>query len=121
MLDEVQGFGFPFQIDPRTGGVAWSRGRDKIRQNVRIILETRQGERPMLRDFGSRIPSLVHDINDDVLADIARRQAQEALLQWEPRVLITDLATQQDEGEVQLRIRYVHPSNTLRDEVVLML
>jgi len=54
MLDDVRGFGFPFRIDSKTGGVAWGEGTDKIRQNVSVILNTRLGERPMLREFGSR-------------------------------------------------------------------
>ena len=44
-----------------------AEGEDKIRQNVRLILGTRLGERPMLRDFGTRMPGLVHDPNDEVL------------------------------------------------------
>ena len=44
----------------------------------------------MLRDFGTRLRSLVHDPNDDVLADIAEKQAREALLRWEPRIVVTD-------------------------------
>ena len=89
-FDDVRGLAFPFRIDPETGRIAMSGGDDKIRENVRLILGTRLGERPMLRNFGTRIRSLVHDPNDDVLADIAEKQAREALLRWEPRIVVTD-------------------------------
>ncbi len=119
MIEDVRGAAFPFRIDPETGAVAWASGHKKIRQNIRIILGTRHGERPMLRQFGSRVHSLVHDVNDDVLADLVQRQAQQALLQWEPRVLIIDSQVDQSEGELRLRLRYRHTTEPVADEVVL--
>lgn len=121
MIDDVQGAAFPFRIDPATGGVAMARGRDKIRQNVRAILGTRVGERPMLRDFGTRIPSLVHDANDDVLADLLQQQARQALLQWEPRILVTGMQVEQNEGEARLRLSYVHTTEPVADQLLLPL
>jgi len=121
MTDDVQGMAFPFRIDPTTGRVAWARGRDKIRQNVRIILSTRVGERPMIRDFGTRIPALVHDPNDDVLADLIQNQAREALLQWEPRILVTTMQLDQSEGEARLRLNYVHTDEPVADQMLLPL
>ena len=121
MIDDVQGIAFPFRIDPATGGVAWAIGRDKIRQNVRVILGTRIGERPMLRDFGTRIPALAHDPNDDVLADLLQNQARQALLQWEPRILVTAMQLDQAEGEIRLRLNYVHTTEPVADQMLLPL
>src|SRR5690242_1303888 len=106
MIDDIKGMGFPFAIDPVTGGVTWARGRDKVRQNIRVILGTRLGERPMLRDFGSRLHSLVHDPNDDVLVELAETQTKQALLQWEPRVLLTSTHVKQIDGEFRMHINY---------------
>ncbi len=105
-VSTVRGFRFPFRIGS-DGSVAWSEGAEKIRQNVLLVLGTRQGERAMLRQFGTKIASLVHDPNDDVLADLIRNQARDALLAWEPRILITHASTQQNEGELQLTLTYV--------------
>ena len=121
MIDDVQGPAFPFRIDPATGGVAWAYGRDKIRQNVRTILGTRIGERPMLRDFGTRIPSLVHDINDEVLADLLQNQARQELVQWEPRILVTGLQVRQTEDEARLWLSYVHTTEPVADQLLLPL
>ena len=81
MLDDLRGFGFPFRIDPQTGGVAWASGDQKIRQNVMLIIGTRRGERPMLREFGSQLHTLAHSPNDQVLADVraARQRAGAAV------------------------------------------
>lgn len=119
MIDEIQGMAFPFRIDPETGGVSWMTGAEKIRQNVRLILGTRHGERPMLRDFGSRLHSLVHEPNDAVLADILKNQAQQVLLQWEPRILALQTRVEQTQSDVRVHIAYVHSDAPIRDELTV--
>jgi phage baseplate assembly protein W len=122
-VDDVRGLTFPFRVDPLTGRLETTAGDAKIRQNVRLILGTRLGERPLLRDFGTRLPSLVHDPNDEVLADIAQNHAREALLRWEPRVLVTDSQVEReaDEGLLQLRLRYVHTNEQVAGQAVVPL
>lgn len=121
MSDEIQGAAFPFRVDPRSGRIAWAQGRDKLRQNVRLILGTRVGERPMLRDFGTRLPALVHEPNDAVVADLAVAQAREALLRWEPRILVTDSQVVQAEGELSVRLTYLYTQDPVTDQVLLPL
>ena len=109
-FDGLAGPSFPFGIDPHTGRVNITTGAAKIRENVRVILGTRVGERPMLREFGTRLQSLVHDPNDDILLEIAGKQSVDALLQWEPRILVADTTVERDidAGLVQLRLTYMH-------------
>jgi len=121
MIDDIRGIAFPFRIDPNTGGVAMASGSDKLRQNVRLVLGTRLGERPMLRDFGTRLASLVHDVNDNVLADVLQQQARQSLLQWEPRILVTAMQVQQEEGEAQLSLTYVHTTEPVADRMTVPL
>jgi len=119
MIEKVKGVAFPFHIDPATGGVAQASGVDKIGQNVRIILGTRLGERPMLRDFGSNLHSLVHEPNDAALADIMKNQAQQALLQWEPRIVTIQAQVDQSEGEVRMRITYAQTTAPVAGELTV--
>jgi len=119
--NEIAGVAFPFRIDPTTGGVSWAFGGDKLRQNIRIILGTRYGERPMLRDFGTRIHSLVHDPNDAVMVELLRTQAQQALLQFEPRVLVTKTDVTQSGGEVRMVLNYTHTTAPIADQLILPL
>jgi len=121
MIEDVRGVAFPFRIDPTTGGVALASGADKISQNVRLILGTRQGERPMLRDFGTQIASLVHDPNDNILADILQNQTRQSLLQWEPRILVTTIQVQQTEGEAQLTLDYIYTTEPIADRMTIPL
>ncbi|MBZ4332970.1 MULTISPECIES: GPW/gp25 family protein [unclassified Corallococcus] len=108
MLDDIRGFGFPFRIDSQTGGVSWAQGDQKIRQNVMLIIGTRRGERPMLREFGSQLHALTQSPNDQALAELIRTQARHALLQWEPRVVIADATVAQTEDTLHLRLNYFH-------------
>ncbi|MBA2497469.1 MAG: GPW/gp25 family protein [Acidimicrobiia bacterium] len=105
-LDDVTGVGFPFRVDPSTGGLAWAAGDAKVSQDVRVLLATRLGERPMLREYGTQLPGLVHDPNDEVLVELAARQAREAILRWEPRVMPSEITVQRepDEGRVFLAL-----------------
>jgi len=123
MIDDIRGMGFPFAIDEKTGGIAWAGGAEKIRQNVRAILATRYGERPMLREFGTKLASLVHDPNDDVLADLLKTQVQENLLRFEPRILVTDVQVDRDpdEGEVVLRLQYMFTTEPGSNEMLIPL
>lgn len=118
---DARGFAFPFRIDPATGGVQWASGSEKIRQNIRLILSVRQGERPMLRDFGSGIHGLVQDPNDAVLAEMVKRQAQAALLAWEPRILVTGTEVEYREGELAVRLIYTHTTEPVVDSMILPL
>jgi phage baseplate assembly protein W len=120
-VSDVSGFAFPFRIDAATGGVSGASGHDKIRQNIRVILATRFGERPMLRDYGTRIHSLVHDPNDEALAVLIRKQLQEALLAWEPRVLITNIMVERSEDTLNLRLDYTFTTETVTDSLLVPL
>jgi phage baseplate assembly protein W len=123
MINDLKGMGFPFQIDEKTGGIAWAQGSDKIRQNVRAILGTRYGERPLLRDFGTKVYALVHDPNDAVLADLLKNQVQESLLRFEPRILITDVQIEQDTdgGQIRLRLQYTLMTEPGSNEMLIPL
>src|SRR5262245_44737134 len=121
MIDDVAGMSFPFRIDPATGGVAWATGVDKIRQNVRLILGTRMGERPMLRQFGSRLHALVHEPTDAAMGDLLQHQAQQALLQWEPRIVALQARIDQSGSELTLRITYTHTSEPEGGELIVPL
>jgi phage baseplate assembly protein W len=120
-LDDVRGAAFPFRVDPATGRIAVTAGEAKIRDNVKLVIGTRLGERPMVRTFGTRIPGLVHNPDDEVLVDIAARQAVEALLRWEPRIVVTGSAVEpaQQPGEVRLRLDYVYTNAQVAGSVIL--
>jgi len=102
----IAGPAFPFSFDSATGGITVEAGTDKVLDDVQVLLATRLGERVMNRRYGTRLPGLAHDPNDDVLIDIAENQTRQALLQWEPRVVPLALSVENnpDEGHLELRL-----------------
>jgi len=121
MISDIAGFAFPFLIDPATGSVAWATGADKLRHNIQLILSTRYGERPLNRVFGTRIQTLAHDPNDGVLASLLQSQVQQSLLQFEPRVLVTETSITQSEGTVQRVLKYTYTTEPVADQLILPL
>jgi phage baseplate assembly protein W len=119
MKMDVRGPAFPFAIDPASGGIAWSAGAKKLTENVRLILSTRHGERPMNRDFGTRIHSLVHEPNDGGLAQLIAKQAREVLMQAEPRIIVADIRFHQNGSELTLELEYL-PADTPQTEVMFV-
>ena len=87
----------------------------------------------MLRDYGTRVASLVHDPNDEALAVLIRREVQEALLAWEPRVLVTALSVDRGssgassdgagdpDATLQLRLEYTLSNEAATDRLVVTL
>lgn len=110
----IAGPAWPFGFDETTGSVTMETGTDKVLDDVKVLVATRIGERLMSRDYGTRIPGLVHDRNDDVLVDIAEDQARQALMQWEPRVMPTAIraASDPETGELQLELDLNLPGTT---------
>ncbi|MEM7305814.1 MAG: GPW/gp25 family protein [Planctomycetota bacterium] len=117
----ARGPSYPFEIDAATGGVAWSEGDQKIAENVRLILGTRHGERPLARAFGTTLHQLVQEPNDGSLGRLIAKQAQEILMQLEPRIVVTDVRVQQHDGELALELRYVHSDRPQADVMVVPL
>ncbi|MFI1105946.1 GPW/gp25 family protein [Streptomyces melanogenes] len=121
-MPDPRGAAFPFRIDEQTGGIAMTEGPEKIRDDLRVLLGTRLGERPMLRDFGTRIHALAHEPDDDVTADLLRKQAHEAVVRWERRVVVTRARVDRArEGELHLVLDYVHSDRPVAAQMIIPL
>lgn len=81
-----RGWSFPVQIDPLTGGIAFSEYEVDIRESIRIILETARGERVMRPDFGCGIHDLVFEVVDVATLTRVETSVREALSRYEARV-----------------------------------
>jgi uncharacterized protein len=91
------GWHFPPRVSG-TGRVELSKDDEKIRQSIRIILETAKGERVMRPDFGCGIHDYVFaTINASTINTICQA-VREALILWEPRIEILRVAVADDIG-----------------------
>lgn len=80
------GWSYPVATDPMTGDVQLSYYERDVKGAIRIILETRPGERAMRPRFGCGIHELVfEEINATTLFAI-ETAVREALITYEPRI-----------------------------------
>lgn len=102
-----KGFAFPLQLNPR-GGILESRHEQKIREAILIILETQHGERLMRPNFGCNLQSLVFAPNNTATANLARHYVTEGLSTWEPRIMLDEVAVENDNdgGRLLIHIHY---------------
>lgn len=106
----INGFAFPFRIDPATGGVQSLSDDDKLRANIVHIILTNLGERVMRRDYGGGLRALVQDPNDNALWAVIQHQIGKSVGLLEPRVLLQTLTLSQpagDDATVNVDVRYV--------------
>ena len=105
-----RGWSFPMGVDPATGRVVSASSEEDIRQAIRLILGTGKGERMMRPEFGCSLRSFVFDHMDYTTQTQMEREAQEALIRWEPRITDVQVRVERDPGDdgcVLLHISYV--------------
>jgi uncharacterized protein len=104
-----RGWAFPFLIEPDTGRVASVAYEEDIKQAIYIILSTSSGERVMRPDFGCGIHDLVFAAVDTALIAQIKRDVNDALRTYEPRIEVLRVAVRQDrllDGRLDVDIDY---------------
>jgi uncharacterized protein len=94
------GWRFPVQAGD-AGTIERAAYEESVRQSIWIILGTAKGERVMRPDFGCGIYDLVFEVNSPATAAKVSHAVREALLFFEPRIDVIDVAVR-PEGEVML-------------------
>ena len=110
------GWKFPLQVTPG-GKIAQAKYEQRIEESVYLILGTAKGERVMTPEFGCGIHALVFAPNNAMTRAIIVQHVREALVAYEPRIDVLDIAveTAPEEANVLLiRINYqVRDNNAL--------
>lgn len=88
-----KGISFPIRPGPN-GGLALAEGVAKVHQSIWLILGTAQGERVMRPEFGCGIHELVFEPNTSSIRALVKVKVREALIRWEPRIDILDVAVE---------------------------
>jgi Bacteriophage baseplate protein W len=94
---------------------------DDIKQSLRIILGTDQGERVMRPDFGAGLRSFVFGPLSATMLQKIKSRTQDALVKWEPRIDVLQVKVTIDateRGKLLIEIQYrVRATNTLQNLV----
>lgn len=88
------GMAFPFAL--RDGALELAPGSRSIRDSILLILRTSRGERVMRPDFGCGLGELVFAENNTSTATIVAETVKNALLEFEPRIDVTDVQVSAD-------------------------
>ena len=64
---------------------------EAINNSIRNILTTQKGSLEGMPEFGSRLNELVFSQIDHITIDLMKNLIQEALHQWEDRIIISDI------------------------------
>ncbi|HTN84262.1 MAG TPA: GPW/gp25 family protein [Sorangium sp.] len=104
-----KGLGFPVRPDGG-GGLPYAAGPEKVRESIRLILETEPGERIMRPTFGCGLRRYLMRPNTVATRALIQRDVERALRTWEPRVQVTQVAVNpgDDPALVVIAIAYVH-------------
>jgi phage baseplate assembly protein W len=101
------GWSFPLRINVQ-GKMQLSSDVSNVEEAIRIILNTKLGERVYRPNFGSRLSELVFAPMNTQTLLLIRVYIEEALELWEPRIILEGIYTEPDpvRGRVEVRIEY---------------
>lgn len=96
---------FPFRTDVRGAVVTTANRSEQIAQAIADVLETRQGERVMMPDYG--IPDFVFAVQDFGFAARLAYHVEEQIKKYVPLVKTVSIKPATDEnGRATVEIRY---------------
>jgi hypothetical protein len=90
-----RGVAFPPRLGP-DGRWAWSAGEANVRDSIRVILTTEEGERLMLPHFGAGLREHLFEPNTVATRHQISERIKRALAQWEPRINVSEVTVEQD-------------------------
>ena len=103
------GRGWSFPVVTVDGRVQDAAHEESVRQAIWIILGTARGERPMQPEFGCGVHELVFATNAANTAGLVAEEVRQALIRWEPRIDLLDVAVSSPPGQpttLLIRIEY---------------
>ena len=108
MAATVTAVHFPFAIDDRLGRLAQENDYEQyIKQLIRQVLFTAQGERINRPDFGAGVKRLVFAPNSSATASLAQTLIFQALTTWLGALIRTeDVSAEADEERLNIKIAY---------------
>lgn len=104
-----RGWSFDVKPDRITGRICMCIGEDDIAQAVRLILNTKKGERAMRPDFGCKLYSFAFESFSQSVCSAMVQEVKNALIMHEPRIQDIQVTIDESntEGCLMINISYV--------------
>jgi phage baseplate assembly protein W len=115
-----RGWNFPVHPDARDRSLLYREGPEKVRQAIRIILDTEPGERIMRPGFGCGLRRYLMKPNSTATRALIKRDVERALATGEPRIKLRSV--QVDPGDdaalVLIQVFYTHQVDGREDNLI---
>lgn len=101
------GVGWSFPVRPVNGRLAFVRHEEDVEQAIQIILLTSRSERVMLPEFGAGLRDFVFEPNSPATRRALESAVRQALIDWEPRILLERVAVTDDDDDPTLLLIHI--------------
>jgi phage baseplate assembly protein W len=101
------GLAYPARL-AQNGTLDLAAYEEDIRQAIRIILGTNQGERVMRPDFGAGLNAFVFEPVSTTTMTLVQHRVRQALIDWEPRIDVMEVKIRADRGPASKLLIDVH-------------
>ena len=111
------GWSFPPSFDDVTGKLAMTSDVEDIERSLKILLDTRRGERVMLPDYGCNLDVLLFEPITITLISYITDMIKTAIIYYEPRIKLDKLTVSPDEaieGKILISLDYTVKSTNSR-------
>lgn len=115
------GWAFPPAFPAESAAVEMVTAGEDIRQSLWILLSTVPGERVMVPGFGCGLWQVVFARLDVTAMTEIRELIRDAILRWEPRVKVDEVAVEADPGVaglVRITVTYTIRATNMRSNLV---
>jgi len=101
-----RGFGFPLRLGA-DGRFAWSSGDANVRESLRLILLTGQGERLRRPGFGAGLDRFLFEPNTPSTWRAIEESIRRQLAKWEPRLNVEAITVAADPENPEAAIAHL--------------
>lgn len=112
------GLTFPLAVNTR-GGIAMQSEEEKVKESIRIILNTQPGERAMRPDFGCDLAQFVFERNAVDVGNRAAIYVERSLTRWEPRIIVRSVVVTITETRFEIAVAFSYRSTNRADNIVV--
>ncbi len=100
-------FGKGLAFPPRVGAdgrMAWSEGEPNVREGIRIVLLTAEGERLRRPRFGGSLAAFLFEPNNAATHQALAQRIARTLAEWEPRIAVEQVQVAADPADAEAAI-----------------
>ncbi len=115
------GWNFPIEFNTHTKDVTMVSNAECIAQNIRMLLSTRQGERPMFPEYGHQLYLMVFETMDQTLIYRIKEHLHFIFMIYEPRITIEDIiidSKEEHENVILIDLHYLIRETNTRTNLV---